>query len=98
MSTTAWDLHVVHSFSGLANAQEGSEEREYCSQLFYLGQPNSCQIDYVVTWNVQAHLTVSVHVYEFYATLYYLCPQQLGCERKVCKKRSYMWFPSTSGL
>ena len=42
--------------------QEGSEGREYCSQLFYLGQPNPCKIHFVVTWNIEGHLTVSITV------------------------------------
>ena len=48
--------------SGVGVTQEGSEDREYCSQLFYLGQPDlrQCQIHFVVTWNIEAHLTVSV--------------------------------------
>ena len=52
----------VSGFSGLVITQEGSEEREYCSHLFYLGRPNSCHIHFVLTWNLEAHLTVSVHV------------------------------------
>ena len=51
----------LDSFSGLAITQEGSEDREYCSQLFYLGHPNMCTIHFVVTWNLAAHLTVSEH-------------------------------------
>ena len=62
----------VNGFSGLAITQEGSEERDYCSQLFYLGQPNSCNIHFVVIWNTAAHLTVSVHeVHVIYAHALY---------------------------
>ena len=55
---SSYGVIQVNGFSGLAVTQEGSEDREYCSQLFYLGQPNSCQIHFVVTWNTEAHLTV----------------------------------------
>ena len=58
---SSYGVVEVNGFSGVAITQEGSQEREYCSQLFYLGQPNSCQIHFVVTWNIEAHLTVSVH-------------------------------------
>jgi hypothetical protein len=42
--------------------QEGSEDREYCSRLFYLGQPNPCKIHFVVTWNIDAYLTVRMKI------------------------------------
>ena len=64
-SHSSYGITELNSFSGVGITQEGSEDREYCSQLFYLaiGQPNSCEIHFVVTWNVEAHLTVSlVHV------------------------------------
>ena len=47
---------------GVGVTQEGSEDREYCSLLVYLGQSNLCQIHYVVTWNIEAHLSVSVEL------------------------------------
>ena len=50
----------LNSFSGVGITQERSKDREYCSQLFYLDHPNSCQIHFVVTWNFEAHLTVSL--------------------------------------
>jgi hypothetical protein len=43
-----------------AIVQEGSQDREYIAQLFYLNQTTStCEIHLVVTWNVEAQLTVS---------------------------------------
>ena len=60
---SSYGVTELNRFSGVGITQEGSGDREYCSQIFYLGQPNSCQIHFVVTWNVDAHLTVSlVHV------------------------------------
>ena len=54
----------LSSFSGLAINQEGSEEREYCAMLCYLGQDFTLSyefdIHFVVTWNTKAHLAVSV--------------------------------------
>ena len=55
---SSYGVIQVTGFSALAATQEGSEDREYCSQLFYFGQPSLCQIDFVVTWNIEAHLTV----------------------------------------
>ena len=50
----------MNSFSGIAITQQGSEEREYVARLFYQSQ-NICTYDIylVVTWNIEAHLTVS---------------------------------------
>ena len=58
-SHSSYGVIELNSFSGVGVTQEGSEDKEYCSQLFYLGQPDRCKIDYVVTWNTEAHLTVS---------------------------------------
>ena len=59
---SSYGIIELNSFSGVGVTQEGSEDREYCSQLFYLGQPN-CKIHFVVTWNIEAHLTVSfIHI------------------------------------
>ena len=57
-SHSSYGVIELNGFSGVGVTQEGSEDREYCSQLFYLGQPNLCKIHYVVTWNIDAHLTV----------------------------------------
>ena len=67
MSTATWNLRGVEVCGEVT--QEGSEDREYCSQLFYLGQPNLCKIHFVVTSNIAAHLTVSIkwrYVLRFY--------------------------------
>ena len=56
---SSYGVIEVNGFSALAITQGESEEREYCSQLFYLGTPSSCHIHFIVTWNVKAHLTVS---------------------------------------
>ena len=58
-SNSSYGVVEVNGFSALAITQGGSEEREYCSQLFYLGPPSSCHIHFIVTWNDEAHLTVS---------------------------------------
>ena len=58
-SHSSYGVIELDSFSGLAITQEGSDDREYCSQLFYLGQPSSCKIHFVMTWNLEAHLSVS---------------------------------------
>ena len=55
-SHSTYGVIELNSFSGLAVTQEGSEDREYCSRLFYLGQ-SYCKIHFVVTQNIEAHLT-----------------------------------------
>ena len=59
-SHSSYGVIELNSFSGVGITQEGSEDREYCSQLFYLGHPDRCKLHYVVTWNVDVHLTVSL--------------------------------------
>lgn len=53
----------LKSFSGLAIAAKDPSEQEYCARIFYLRQPRvtSYEIDFVVTWNIKPHLTVSYH-------------------------------------
>ena len=58
-SHSSYGVIELNYFSGVGVTQEGSEDREYCSQLFYLGKANQCKIHFVVSWNVEAHLTVS---------------------------------------
>ena len=58
-SHSSYGVIELNSFSGVGVTQEGSEDREYCSQLFYLRHPNPCKIHFVVSWNDEAHLTVS---------------------------------------
>ena len=61
-SHSSYGVIELNSFSGVAVTQEGSEDREYCSRLFYMyssQEVQDCEIHFVVTWNVEAHLTVS---------------------------------------
>ena len=48
----------LNSFSGVGVIQKGVEEREYYSRLVYLIQRS--EVHFIVTWNVDAHLTVSI--------------------------------------
>ena len=59
-SSSSYGLIRLQRFSGLGITQEGSQDREYIARLFYLN-PNvsTYEIHLVVTWNVEAHLTVS---------------------------------------
>ena len=58
-SHSSYGVIELSSFSGVGITQDGSEDKEYCSQLFYLGQPKSCEVHFVVTWHLEPHLTVS---------------------------------------
>ena len=58
-SHSSYGVVEVKGFCGMAITQGGSEKRKYCSQLFHFGPPSSCHIHFIVTWDVEAHLTVS---------------------------------------
>ena len=56
----SYGIIQMNSFSGVAITQQGSEEREYVARLFYKSQNvYTYDIHLVVTWNIEAHLTVS---------------------------------------
>ena len=58
--SSSYGLIKLQHFSGLAITQEGSQDREYIARLFYLNPSiSNCDIHLVVTWNIEAHLTVS---------------------------------------
>ena len=69
---TSYGVVELHSFSGVSVVQEDSAEieREYCAMLFYIGKTifsHDFQIDFVVTWDTEAHLSVSQSVvYKLY--------------------------------
>ena len=51
----------TNGFSGLAATQEGPDEREYGARIYSICQRiTSYKLDFVVTWNTKAHLTVSM--------------------------------------
>jgi hypothetical protein len=58
-SHNSYGVIELNSFSGVGITQEVSQERQYCLQLFYIGQPNGYKIHFVVSWNNQVLLTVS---------------------------------------
>ena len=58
-SHSSFGVIELNSFSGLGITQEGCENREYCSRLFYMHfSPVRHEVHFVVTWNVEAHLMV----------------------------------------
>ena len=61
-SSSSYGLTRLQRFSGLAITQEGSQDREYVASLYYLNRSIfTCNIHLVVTWNIEAYLTVSVN-------------------------------------
>ena len=63
-SHSSYGVIQLNGFSGLAITQEGSDERQYCSKLFYISKYFSGhQIDLVVMWDTEAHLNVIMIVY-----------------------------------
>ena len=60
-SNSSYGTIQLDSFSGVAVAQEGSEDKEYIARLFYLSHTiSTCEIHFVVTWNIEAHITVNI--------------------------------------
>ena len=63
-SSSSYGVLQLESFSGAGVVQEGSEDREYIARLFYKSQTiRSYEIHLVVTWNIEAYLTVSLVMY-----------------------------------
>ena len=58
-SHSSYGVVEVNGFSGLGIAQKGSKKKKYCSQLFCFGPPSFCRIHFIVTYDDEAHLTVS---------------------------------------
>ena len=63
-SSSSYGVLELESFSGAGVTQEGSEDREYIARLFYQCQTiRNYEIHLVVTWNIDAYLTVSLVLY-----------------------------------
>ena len=61
-SRSSYGVIELNSFSGIGITQEGSEDRNYFSKLFYLNSYfGGHRIDFAVTWNTEAHINVSSH-------------------------------------
>ena len=59
-NSSSYGLLRLQRFSGIAITQKVSQDREYIARLFYLNPTISTyEIHLVVTWNIEAHLTVS---------------------------------------
>ncbi|MCG8625693.1 MAG: hypothetical protein MJE68_27305, partial [Proteobacteria bacterium] len=58
-SHSSYGVIELNGFSGVGVTQAGSEDREYCSRLFYMPLNPNQKIDFVVSWNIEAHITVS---------------------------------------
>ena len=64
--SSSYGVIELDSFSGVAVIQKGSEDREYAAKLFYRMQnPTiaSYDVHLVVTWNIEAHFTVSDNIF-----------------------------------
>ena len=61
---SSYGILELESFSGMGIVQDGSDEREYCAMLFYFGHSLDYRhnIDFVVVWNSETHLAVSIFV------------------------------------
>lgn len=69
----SYGANELTSFSGVGVTQDESEEKEYVARLFYHSEKKSAhQIDLVVTWNIETHLTVRTKLMSLmlYVTLF----------------------------
>ena len=55
---SSYGVTAVNQFSGYAVIVNGSNQRRYCSSVYYMGPPNNRDIHFTVTWNDEAHITV----------------------------------------
>ena len=78
ISQSSYGLIELNSFSGVAVIKKGPVERQYRSKLFYLVQCN--EIHFIVTWNTEAHLTVSLCMYSL---IIYLDKSRAGSRRRI---------------
>ena len=56
---STYGVIALDRFSGMGVAQEGSKEKRYLSNVFYMGPPNRREIHFTVTSHLDAHITVS---------------------------------------
>ena len=52
---------TLSHFCGLGIVQEGSGEQLYCARLYYLGSRIDWRVDFVITKDLEAEYTVSLH-------------------------------------
>ena len=50
----------LSQFGGIAVVQERADERRYCSNVFAMGPANHKTVHFTVTWDDEAHITVSL--------------------------------------
>ena len=64
------DLNSLSTIA-IAITQKESEERNYCSMVFYRLEKKISALFYVIVWNTEAHLNVSdacySHAHNFYS-------------------------------
>ena len=85
-SHSSYGVIELNNFSGVGVIQQGLEEREYYSRLVYLIQRS--EVHFIVTWNVDAHLTVSmiirVHInFIYYTEMQHFRSLGMNMRRKV---------------
>ncbi len=57
---STYGVVCLERFSGLAAIQERSDERRYWSSVFYMGPVKKRDVHFTVTWDDDAHITVSL--------------------------------------
>ena len=61
-SHSSYGFIFLDEFCGYGVVQEGSEDRQYRANIYYLPQSiNEFQIHFTVLWNTEAHHSVSIN-------------------------------------
>lgn len=67
---SSYGVLPLHHFSGVCALQKSSKERRYWSSVFYMGPLQHREIHFAVTWDDDAHITVSVIAKEVHGCKY----------------------------
>ena len=63
-SHSSYGFIFLDEFCGYGVVQEGSEDRQYRANIYYLPQSiNQFQIHFTVLWNTEAHHSVSLNIF-----------------------------------
>ena len=73
-TSCSYGVIQVNSFSGFTILNQGSDEREYCAQVFYLYP----EIHFAITCNTKAHSTVSIIHINIDCDNYYCVARKFG--------------------
>ena len=65
-SRSSYGFIQIDRFSGYSITQEGSDERQYCGNLYYITRGMNYEIHFAVIFNTETHRSVSYHIISCY--------------------------------